>query len=107
MWFAKAITQQQVVHAFAGGGIALRAFPEPGHHELQFTASTPQANPAVVVTVFPDERSAQKAPQTLAINGRRIKAIGTRNVRIWVAANAPHDLRRHVHVALRTLKRLG
>jgi hypothetical protein len=99
----RAITSQDVVAAFHGAGIPLHEFPAPGAPH-QYTASAAGLNPALVITVFPNTTAAARAEQTLALNGRRVRAIPVRNVRIWVASGAPHDLRRHLTHAMSSLR---
>lgn len=105
MFERKAIGKEDVVAAFHGSGISLRSFPVAGRPP-QYTATVGTLNPAVVVEVFPNETAARRAEQTIAINGRRVRAIGVRNVRIWVASGAPGELQRHVSHAIASLKRV-
>jgi hypothetical protein len=102
---ARVIGEQDVVLAFQRAGLPLRRFTASGT-AAQFTASTPKLTPAVVVAVFPTEQAARRSVTSLAINGKRVHAIALRNVRIFVAAQATNDLRRHVSRALVFLRRL-
>ena len=101
----RAISEQDVVLAFHQAGLGLRRFTSTGG-AAQFTASTKTLVPAVVVSVFGSEAAAKRSESSLAINGKRVRAIAARNVRIFVAANAPPDLRRNVTKALALLRRV-
>jgi hypothetical protein len=100
-----AIKEQDVVLAFQRAGLPLRKFTSSGPY-AQFTASTPKLVPAVVVSVFATERAARRSESSMAINGKRVRAIGVRNVRIFVHAGAPGDVRREVSRVLAHLRRL-
>jgi len=99
------ITEHDVVQAFQRAGLPLRQFTASGP-AAQFTASTAKVIPAVVVSVFPSDQAARKSASLLSINGKRVRAIALRNVRIFVASAATSDVRRRVTQALALLRRV-
>jgi hypothetical protein len=101
----RTISEHDVVAAFQHAGLPLRPFTSSGAVQ-QFTASSGKLVPAVVVSVFHTEQAAKHSESSLAINGKRVRAIGMRNVRIFVAAGAPQDLRRQVTHVLALLRRV-
>jgi hypothetical protein len=99
------IKEQVVVLAFQRAGLHARAFTSPGPY-AQFTIAVGKVVPAVVVSVYATNAAARKSPPTIAINGKRVRAIAVENVRIFVASAAPGDVRRQVSRAIAFLRRV-
>ena len=99
----QAIGEQDVVRAFARNGVVLRKFTSTGK-AAQYTFALPGLIPALVVTVYPDAKTARHASPALTINGRRVQSLLTSNVRVWVAHGVPSAVRRRIAKSVAILK---